>query len=79
MRDNDATMQKLIAERGAQIKSGLNALDDLKEYEKFAHAHVDGLRNLITSFEILYTSMPPAQKILADHVFQARLKESAAR
>jgi hypothetical protein len=70
MRDNAAATQTLIAEKMAQNPKGMTAVDDLKSYEKFAQAHVDGLKNLISSFQTLYDSMPDLQKKLADHVFQ---------
>ena len=69
MRSNAATLQKLIDERDAQA-GNITALQDLKEYEKFAEAHVTGLRKLIASFDVLYNAMPAAQKQLADQVFE---------
>jgi hypothetical protein len=69
MRDNAAAMQKLVAERTAQGSQDMTAVDDLKDYQKFAQAHVDGLANLATAFETLYNSMPDAQKKVADKVF----------
>ncbi len=71
MRDNAAAMEKLVAENTAQAPQGMTALDDLRTYEKFARAHVDGLKNLISSFDTLYSSMPDAQKKVADQVFQS--------
>jgi hypothetical protein len=35
-------------------------------YQKFAQAHVDGLKNLISSFDKLYAGMPDAQKKIAN-------------
>ena len=49
----------------------MTALDDLKNYQKVTQAHVDGLKNLIASFEALYAAMPDDQKKTADHVFRA--------
>ena len=46
-------------------------MGDLKTYEKFAQAHVKGLKNLIASFSKLYAAMPDAQKKNADQVFQS--------
>jgi len=71
MRDNAAATEKLAAERTAQAPQNMTALDDLKTYEKFAQAHVDGLKNLTSSFETLYKSMPDPQKKVADRVFQS--------
>lgn len=54
MRENAAAMQKLIAEKTTQAPQNMTALADLKAYEKFAQAHVDGVKNLTASFEKLY-------------------------
>jgi hypothetical protein len=70
MRENAAATQKLIDERTAQDPHSMTAVDDLRAYEKFAQAHVDSLKNLTSSFETLYNSMPDPQKKVADHVFQ---------
>ena len=69
MRDNEAAMQKLMAETTAKPHS-LNAVDDLRTYERFTQAHVNGLKNLISSFETLYQAMPDSQKATADQVFR---------
>jgi protein CpxP len=70
MRENAAAMEKLAAARTVQAPQGMSAIDDLKSYEKFAQAHVDGLKNLIASFDVLYNTFPDAQKKSADQVFQ---------
>ena len=70
MRDNAAAMQKLSADKHAQAPDSMTAVDDLKTYEKFARAHVAGLKTLTSSFEKLYVSMPDPQKKVADQVFQ---------
>jgi protein CpxP len=70
MRENAANMQKLVAEKKSQPAEDMTAVDDLKTYEQFAHAHVEGLKNLIASFETLYNAMPDDQKKIADQVFQ---------
>lgn len=70
MRENAAAMQKLAADKASQASEGMTATEDLRSYEKFAQAHVAGLRKLITVFDALYTSMPPAQRKQADEVFQ---------
>jgi hypothetical protein len=69
MRDNAAAMQKLIEDRNATTGQPMTAVDDLNSYEKFAQAHADGVKNLITSFDTLYGAMPDAQKKIADQVF----------
>jgi len=71
MRANDMAMQKMVADNKAAMQPGMvsSAVDDLKTYEKFNQAHVDGLKDLISSFETLYAAMPMDQRILADSVF----------
>jgi hypothetical protein len=70
MRANDMAMQKLMADNKAtNAQGGVTAVDDLKTYETFNRAHVDGLKDLIASFGTLYDAMPSDQKQVADHVF----------
>jgi len=71
MRDNDAALKVLVAARTDENRAKVSAVEDLKMYEKFAQAHVDGLKNLIAAFETLYATMPDQQKAVADGVFQA--------
>jgi hypothetical protein len=71
MRENASALEKLSADRASQGSQGMTAIDDLMSYEKFAQAHVDGLKNLISSFETLYAAMPDPQKKIADEVFQS--------
>jgi len=71
MRANAAAMDKLVSEKDARSSGSLTAVDDLKTYEKFAQAHVDGLQTLTSSFETLYNGMPAAQKKNADQVFES--------
>jgi protein CpxP len=78
MRENAAAMEKLAAEKAAKDPASLTAVDDLKNYEAFAQAHVAGLKNLITAFETLYKVMPAAQKKNADEVFQSFGHQDAA-
>ena len=70
MRDNAAAMAKLAAEKSTVAPHSMTAVQDLTNYEEFAQAHVDGLKNLISSFETLYDAMPDPQKKVADEVFQ---------
>lgn len=70
MRDNEARMQSLISEKAAEPAHGVNAVEDLKTYERFTQTHVDGLKMLISSFETLYNAMPDDQKRVADQVFK---------
>ena len=71
MRENAAAMDKLIAATRTNPPQNTTAVEDLTSYQKFAQAHVDGLKNLIASFSTLYTAMPAAQKKIADDVFNA--------
>ena len=71
MRENASNMDKLVAESRTTAPDSMTALDDLKMYQKLSQAHVDGLKNLISSFSTLYTAMPDAQKKVADAVFAA--------
>jgi hypothetical protein len=72
MRDNAACVEKLIAQKKTQAPQGMTAIDDLKTYSEFAQAHVDGLKNLTSSFATLYAAMPDQQKQIADQVFRDR-------
>jgi periplasmic protein CpxP/Spy len=78
MRENVAAMQKLAAEKTTQAPQDMTAVQDLKNYQAFAQAHVDGLKNLISSFSSLYSAMPDAQKKVADQVFQGFGRQGAA-
>jgi len=69
MRENAAQMDKLVAATRTTPPQNMSAVNDLKTYEKFAQAHVDGLKNLISAFTSLYDTMPDAQKKVADKVF----------
>lgn len=79
MRENASNMDHLVAEGRKTAPQDMSAVDDLKVYQKFAAAHVDGLNNLISSFTALYAAMPDAQKKIADAVFEAAHQTAAAR
>jgi protein CpxP len=70
MLQNAANMDKLIKTKRAVPAAGMSAVDDLKNYQDFTQAHLDGLKNLIPTFKALYDSMPADQKKNADQVFQ---------
>jgi len=78
MRENAAAMDKLVAEKRTTPPQSMSAIDDLKTYQLFGQAHVDGLKNLISAFGTLYDSMPDAQKKLADGVFQTSGRGTSA-
>jgi protein CpxP len=72
MRENAASMDKLIAANRTTPPQNMTAVEDLKTYQKVAQAHVDGLKNLIASFGTLYDAMPADQQKIADGLFTAR-------
>jgi hypothetical protein len=78
MRENATAMDKRVADAHGTAPQEMTAVDDLKQYQKFAQAHVDGLKNLISSFSGLYSMMPPDQKKVADEVFQSSRRQSTA-
>jgi hypothetical protein len=69
MRENAVAIDKLVVENRATPAQDRTAVDDLTVYQRFAQAHFDGLRNLISSFDTLYNAMPDSQKKIADAVF----------
>jgi glutamine synthetase adenylyltransferase len=69
MRDNASNMEKLVAEKRKIAPQNMTAVDDLKTYQDFAQAHVDGLKNLTSAFSSLYDAMSAEQKKNADEVF----------
>ncbi|HEY3917414.1 MAG TPA: Spy/CpxP family protein refolding chaperone [Stellaceae bacterium] len=76
MRDNAHDMSTLIQDRDNTASSKpMNAVDNLKNYEKIADAHADGLKKIVPDFETLYNAMSPAQQKTADHVFNARVNQ----
>jgi len=70
MRENASAMDKLVTAKRAQPAASMTAVDDLKTYQEFSQAHLDGLKNLIPDFKALYDSMSADQKANADQVFQ---------
>jgi periplasmic protein CpxP/Spy len=71
MRDNAASMEKLVATKRAIAPASMTAVDDLMTYQEFTQVRLDGLKNLTSSFKALYDSMPADQKKNADQVFQS--------
>jgi len=69
MRDNASNMEKLVAEKRQRGPQNMTAVDDLKTYQEFTQAHLDGLKNLTSAFSSLYDSMSDTQKKNADEVF----------
>jgi uncharacterized membrane-anchored protein YhcB (DUF1043 family) len=76
MRDNARQMSGLLAERASAGKSKpMNAVDNLKSYEKITDAHAEGLKKITPDFEKLYNEMSPSQKKTADTVFNQRVNQ----
>jgi hypothetical protein len=69
MRDNETRMQDMITAREAEPAHHVTAPEDLRTYEHFTQAHVDGLRSLRTAFDTLYATMSDPQKLQADEAF----------
>jgi periplasmic protein CpxP/Spy len=78
MRENATAMDKLVATSRTAPPQNMTAVQDLKTYQEFAQAHVDGLKNLSAAFSTLYNAMPDAQKKVADQVFQTSGHGTAA-
>jgi periplasmic protein CpxP/Spy len=70
MRENASRMEKLVAEKRKLSPDKTTAVDDLKTYQEFTEARLDGLKHLTSAFKSLYDSMTPEQKKNADTVFE---------
>src|SRR5271157_180122 len=70
IRENATAMDNAVSQARTTPPQNMTAVEDLKLYQKFAQAHIDGLKNLIASFEKLYAAMPDAQKKITDDVFR---------
>jgi protein CpxP len=70
MRENASRMEKLVAEKRKIPPEKTTAVDDLKTYQDFTEARLDGLKHLTSAFKSLYDSMTPEQKKNADTVFE---------
>ena len=70
MRDNASRMEKLVAEKRKIAPEKTTAVDDLKTYQEFTEARLDGLKHLTSAFKSLYDTMTPEQKKNADTVFE---------
>jgi hypothetical protein len=77
MQENARDMARTIMERTRQLDS-MNAVENLKSYERLSEAHVERLQKLIPAFEKLYDAMPAQQKKIADEVFRASAKRHIA-
>ena len=79
MRDNANHMEKLVAEKRKMSPEKVSAVDDLKTYEDFAQAHLDGIKHMVSPFKSLYDSMSAEQKKNADRVFATYGSQPAPR
>src|SRR5262249_38269754 len=70
MRDNASRMDKLVAEKRKIAPEKTTAVEDLKTYQDFAQAHLDGIKHLTSSFKSLYDSMSAEKKKNAETVFE---------
>jgi|GEM_PF-444229 len=68
MRSNAQEGDALVKERFENLHT-MNAVEDLRSYEKVADAHAEGLKKLVPAFEALYNSMSDDQKKNADIEF----------
>ena len=78
MRENAAAMDKLVQDKKGKM-ANMNAVDDLKTYQEFSQANLDGLKNLSSAFKTLYDAMPADQKKNADTVFDSYGPKPAQR
>ncbi|HBZ68702.1 MAG TPA: hypothetical protein DEP35_02705 [Deltaproteobacteria bacterium] len=68
MRDNAHAIDAALKERSENLHA-MNAVEDLRSYQKLADAHAEGLKKLVPAFEALYNTMSADQKKTADAVF----------
>jgi hypothetical protein len=69
MRDNQRTLEPLVAEREKNAKTA-NALEDLRSFAEVSEAHASGIRRFAAAFEPLYSAMTDAQRQGADALFR---------
>jgi len=68
MRDNEAKAHELVEKRHENA-AAMNAVDDLKSYQKIAEEHAEGLKKFNGVFEKFYGGLSADQKANADRVF----------
>jgi hypothetical protein len=67
MRQNEDNIHHLVDARDQ--REDMNAVDDLRSYEKITAAHEQGLKRLVPAFEKFYNSLTADQKSTADDMF----------
>ncbi len=77
MRANARAMDRDFAEREQKFAT-MNAVENMRSYERIAEAHADHLRKLVPAFAALYDVMPAQQKRLTDQVFRENAQARAA-
>jgi periplasmic protein CpxP/Spy len=70
MRENARDMDEAFMQR-AQQHPTMNAVQNMKSYERIAEDHARRVQKLVPAFQALYDAMPDQQKQLADQVFRA--------
>jgi periplasmic protein CpxP/Spy len=78
MRDEAATVSALMAHRVAAA-GPMSAVEDLRQYQQVAQAHVEGLQMLVPAFEKLYAALTPEQQKAADSAFRPHRRRHSAR
>lgn len=73
MRDNARDLDTLVRARDHDART-MSAVDNLRNYQKIADAHAEGLKKLVPAFTTLYDAMPDSQKAIADAVFGRRVR-----
>ena len=71
MRENAARMEAAFKQRGAGLGT-MNAVQNLQSYAQIAQVQAETMQNLVTAFQTLYASFPPAQQALADTLFRPK-------
>jgi len=69
MRDNESTLEPLIASRKANADT-MTAINDLESYAAITSAHLEGIKKFTAVFSTLYDGMSDAQKKEADALFR---------
>jgi glucose dehydrogenase len=69
IRDNAALMEQAVGARAGDV-SKMTATGNLQSYAQLAQVHATNMQKLASAFLPLYNSFTPAQKKLADAVFE---------
>lgn len=69
---------QLYRERAANFEK-MNAVDNLKDYQKILQTQADGLGSKVAAFATLYDSLSPEQKETADRIFRYKSRRAEQR